>query len=467
MDTQHIRALGLAESLELADETRDIVLNPQALEEIPRSLEKFFDGSPVCLVADDHTWEAAGKRLEDLLRAAGVRIKGSFCFPGEPRLHADFKHVETLRAFFAPLLKQTGPLSERRGLVPIAVGSGTLNDLVKRAAHDEGLPYLCAATAASVDGFTANGAALLIDGFKRTDPCAAPRVIAADPDILARAPAYLSSSGFGDLSSKIIAGSDWIIAGRAGRLGAPGAQEISEAAWAMIQPALRERLRSSVDAARGDREGVKGLFLALALTGLAMQYLKSSRPVSGAEHLYSHVWEMEDLSVGGVPVTHGHKVAIGTLAATALTEIFFRDPEGPPRSSPDFTLPSPAERKGEVEAAFASVPGKAGVIKIALEKMIDPGTMETINRGFREDWKDIRDRVLAQIIPYGELKSLMARAGCPVVPESIGLTRNRAIATTRRAQMIRNRYTILDLIWGMGAMETVLSRFEESEIYLL
>jgi glycerol-1-phosphate dehydrogenase [NAD(P)+] len=466
MDLQHIRALDLAESLELADETRDILLNPRALEEIPLSLGKFFGGSPVCLVADDHTWEAAGKALRDILSAAGVSIGGTFCFPGEPRLHADFKHVETLRAFFASLLKQKGPLPDRQGLVPIAVGSGTLNDLVKRAAYDEGLPYLCAATAASVDGFTANGAALLIDGFKRTDPCAAPRVIAADPEILAKAPAYLSSSGFGDLASKIIAGSDWIIADQAGRLGAPGAQEISEPAWAMIQPELRNRLRASVDAAKGDQEGVKRLFLALALTGLAMQYLKSSRPVSGAEHLYSHIWEMEDLSVGGVPVTHGHKVAIGTLAATALTELFFRDPGGPPPAADGFTLPSAAEREGEVRAAFASIPGKAGVIKVALEKMIDPETTETINRAFREEWKDIRNRVLAQLIPYEELKTLMARAGCPLVPESIGLTRSRVIAATRRAQMIRNRYTILDLIWGMGAMETLLSRLEESAIYL-
>jgi glycerol-1-phosphate dehydrogenase [NAD(P)+] len=458
-DTQHIRAFGLAESLELADETKDLVLKSQALEEIPSRLAAFFDRSLVCLVADDNTWEAAGKKLRDILSAGGIRIGGTFRFPGTPRLHANFEHVKTLAAFFASI-------PGNREMVPIALGSGTLNDLVKRAACDAGLPYLCAATAASVDGFTANGAALLIDGFKRTDPCTAPRVIAADTEILAGAPAYLSSSGFGDLAGKIIAGSDWIIADRAEGPGAPGAHRINETAWAMIQPELRERLRGSVDASRGDREGVNRLFSALALTGLAMQYMKSSRPVSGAEHLYSHIWEMEDLSVKGVPVTHGHKVAMGTLAATALTELFFRDPEGPPPAAPGFALPSAAEREEEVGAAFASSPGRAGVIRVALEKMIDPGTTETINRVFREEWTDIRDRVLAQIIPYGALKDLMARAGCPLVPETIGLGRNKVIADTRRAQMIRNRYTILDLIWGMGAMDTVLSRFEESEIYL-
>jgi hypothetical protein len=47
---------------------------------------------------------------------------------------------------------------------------------------------------------------------------------------------------------------------------------------------------------------------------------------------------MEDLSMNGVPVTHGHKVTIGTLAATAFTEIFFADPKGPPPAYKDFRL---------------------------------------------------------------------------------------------------------------------------------
>ena len=59
----------------------------------------------------------------------------------------------------------------------------------------------------------------------------------------------------------------------------------------------------------------------LLLGGLAMQINKSSRPTSGAEHQFSHLWNMEHhtLADGSTP-SHGFQVAIGTLASTALYE---------------------------------------------------------------------------------------------------------------------------------------------------
>jgi glycerol dehydrogenase-like iron-containing ADH family enzyme len=52
-------------------------------------------------------------------------------------------------------------------------------------------------------------------------------------------------------------------------------------------------------------EAVEAVFSGLAMTGFAMQITKSSRPVSGAEHLFSHIWEMENLEKDGIPVFHG------------------------------------------------------------------------------------------------------------------------------------------------------------------
>jgi glycerol-1-phosphate dehydrogenase [NAD(P)+] len=305
-----------------------------------------------------------------------------------------------------------------------------------------------------------------MDGFKQTVPCTAPRVLAADTPVIAGAPAYLSSSGFGDLASKIIAGTDWIIAEKAGSLGAPEAPPIEPTAWAMIQNGLMDALCQSVDAGRGDANAVGVLFRSLAITGFAMQYMKDSRPVSGAEHLFSHVWEMEDLSVNGVPVTHGHKVTIGTLAATAFTEIFFADPSGPPAPPASWKRPAPEERKAEVSAAFKGNRARDRIAATALEKLMDPKKAEEINQAFRDGWKETRDRVLERLLPYGKLKALLAQAGCPLVPETIGLTRPEVIATARKAQMIRNKYCILDLAWDMGVYETVLSKLEDSGEYL-
>jgi glycerol-1-phosphate dehydrogenase [NAD(P)+] len=449
----------LEDCLKLADETDELLLKKDAVAEIPGILNKFFSYSGVCLVADEHTMEAAGNRVKETLEGAVIKIAGLHIFPGEPRLHAEYSHVRFLKEWVSGL-------PDYARLVPIAVGAGTVNDLVKRTAFELKLPYLCVPTAASVDGYTPNGAALLMDGFKQSVFCTAPRALAADTSVIAGAPAYLASSGFGDLASKIIAGTDWIIAEKAGALGAPEAPPIDPTAWAMIQHGLMDALYRSVDAGRGDAAAVGILFQSLAITGFAMQYMKNSRPVSGAEHLFSHVWEMEDLSVNSVPVTHGHKVTIGTLAATAFTEIFFADPSGPPKTPVSWKRPDREARKAEVSEAFKGNQARDMIAATALEKLMDEKKVGEINQAFRDGWKEIRDRVLEKLLPYEELKALLAKALCPLVPETIGLSRTQVIATAWKAQMIRNKYSILDLAWDMGIYETILSKLEESEDYL-
>jgi glycerol-1-phosphate dehydrogenase [NAD(P)+] len=449
---------GLDECLAAADETKDMRIKKDCLADIPAMLEKFGGYRSAFLIADGSTWEAAGKKVKESLDRAGVPVTGTLIFPAEPRLHADYAHIRTMVEKMSP--------GKDRGQIPVAIGSGTINDLVKRAAFELGLPYLCVPTAASVDGYTAFGAAILLEGFKQTMPCAAPLAVAADTEVLAGAPAYLSSSGFGDLASKIVAGSDWIIADKAGKLGALKADAMDDKAWAMTQHGLRDYLHRAVNSAKGDAAAVDALFEALAITGLSMQYFKASRPVSGAEHLFSHVWEMEDLSMNGVPVTHGHKVTIGTLASTAFTEIFFADPAGPPPAPGGYRRPAAAERRAEVSAAFRGSRGHDGVVRTALEKMADDKIVAAVNGDFRDTWKDIRGKVLEQILPYGELRALLETAGCPLVPETINLTRDYVIATARRAQMIRNKYSILDLAWDAGCFETILTKMEGSDLYL-
>lgn len=453
-------ALSLKDCLKYADETKELVNKKNALEEIPGLLRSYYTFDAVCLVADENTFKAAGRKVKEILEGAGLKIAGVHIFPAEPRLHAEYSHVRFIKQWISSL-------DGFPRLVPVSVGSGTVNDLVKCSSYELKLPYFCVPTAASVDGFTPNGASLLMDGFKQTVPCTAPRVLAADTDVIVHSPTYLSSSGFGDLASKIIAGSDWIIAEKAGSLGAPQAPAIDPVPWAMVQNGLMDALNRSVNAAKGDGDAVNALFQSLAITGFAMQYMKNSRPVSGSEHLFSHVWEMEDLIFNGEPVTHGHKVTIGTLAATAFTEIFFADPKGPPEAPHNYRRPGRDERKAEVSGAFKNSRAYEKIISEALVKFMDTNTVDKINQAFRDSWKEIRDKVLGRIMPYSELKAFLAKAGCPTHPAEIGLKRDEVIATARRAQMIRNKYCILDLSWDMGNYETVLSKLENSPVYLV
>jgi glycerol-1-phosphate dehydrogenase [NAD(P)+] len=237
----------MEECLSEADDTEYMIVKEGAFEEIPSVLTSYYcdngkkDRIAMCF-ADTNTFAAAGKAVEEILREptggsrlAGITLKNSFIF--EEGLHAEYKHVETIKSQLKTILDN--PAENQSVLVPVAVGSGTINDLVKRASDELNLPYLCIPTAASVDGYTAYGAALLYEGFKQTMACKAPLAVIADSNVLAEAPAYLSSSGFGDLAGKIIAGTDWIIADHVFELDGKGelvrgTAAIDSTAWTMV-----------------------------------------------------------------------------------------------------------------------------------------------------------------------------------------------------------------------------------------
>ncbi|HET7724767.1 MAG TPA: iron-containing alcohol dehydrogenase, partial [Propionibacteriaceae bacterium] len=112
-----------------------------ALDGATPSDEVFADTRPVLVVADERTWAAAGQAVHDSLAAAGVEVLEPMVFPGHPVLYAALENCDLI----TQRLDETGALG-------VAVGSGTLNDLVKLASGRLGQPYGVVGTAASMDG---------------------------------------------------------------------------------------------------------------------------------------------------------------------------------------------------------------------------------------------------------------------------------------------------------------------------
>ena len=139
---------------------------------------------------DVNTEAVAGARVA---RELGADV---LCLPAD--LHATEDAAAQVRARL------------RAGLV--AVGSGTLTDIVRYAAHGAGCDFVSVPTAASMDGYASSVAALERDGVKLTLPARAPAAIFADPRIAAAAPIELTRAGIGDLLAKTTARVDWLAA---------------------------------------------------------------------------------------------------------------------------------------------------------------------------------------------------------------------------------------------------------------
>lgn len=425
------------------------IVHEGAIAEAPAAYAARWGTRTPLLVADRNTWAVAGARLRDAFAAAGTEHPQSFVFADQDPVYADDDHVAQVRR-----------LLEGNDLIAVAVGSGTINDLVKLAAHECGKDYMVVATAPSVDGFTAYGAAITVKGFKTTLPCPPPAIVVGDTAILGGAPNAMIASGYGDLSAKLCAGADWQIAD------ALGVERIDPEIWGMVQGPLRMRLSDPAGLARRKPETVEGLFLGLAQVGYAMQRYKDSRPASGAEHLMSHVWEMEHLRLRGEAVSHGFKVAVGALASTALmTELLSLSEPDVERAMTAAEPESWARREKRIETLFPADQSREGALAASRKKFLETGALGERRKTILANWSEIRKRVGTQIVPFGQLQRMFRAAGCPYEPAHIGLDKAGLERGIRKAQGIRARYTVLDLAYEAGLLDRLAAKVSADGAY--
>lgn len=429
----------IEQALQTASDTRVFLVGSGILPQTPGVFAAEFPGCTALLVADGNTWAAAGERVAALFASAKIPCAQPLVFPAVPAPYADSDTLAKVRA----ALEGAGPDARA-----VAVGSGTLNDLCKRASEELSRPYLCVPTAASVDGYASAGAPITDKGFKSTWPCAAPRAIVADSDILRTAPHAMTASGYADLAAKLTGGADWIIADIL------GFDPIRQDVWETTQVPLRGWLADPCCLAEGDTEAMDDLFTGLAMTGFAMQTMHSSRPASGGEHMMSHVWEMSHLTrADGTVPSHGEKVGIGTLTLTALMERFFEQPfTAADIEAAAAAYPTWEEREAMLRSLFHDGVILDGALAACKKKHLAPEAVPVELGHIVERWDKLSMRVRRQIIPFATLRDMFREAGCPVRPEDIGTTPRAVSAVVMAAQLIRDRYGILDLAFETGRL---------------
>lgn len=432
--------LSLADALGSARETRVLIVGRGVLADTARVFREQFPGGRAVIVADETTYALAGRAVGETLAAAGVDCVAPYVF-NDPALYAEFRFVEQLEAAL-----------RAHDAIPVAVGSGTINDLVKLVAHRVGRPaYLCVATAASMDGYTAFGASITYQGAKQTFNCPAPRAVVADLDVICAAPAEMTASGYADLQAKITAGADWILAD------ALGVEPIERRAWDIVQGGLRDSLADPAGARAGRIEALEPLVEGLMLGGFAMQWTKSSRPASGAEHQFSHLWDMEHHTHNGEAPSHGFKVGIATLAVTALYEELLNRPlERLDVARCVAQWADVAVEEASVRQRFADADFVETAIVETRAKQVTREQLAVQLEQLRSVWPVLRSSLAAQLIPVAELKRRLALVGAPTEPEKIGITRERLRTSFRRAYHIRRRFTVLDLAVRTGLLEDCL-----------
>jgi glycerol-1-phosphate dehydrogenase [NAD(P)+] len=394
---------------------------------LPRLVE-FCEGQrfeQCTLVADHTTYGVIGRRIAEAWtdRRWGVHVT---LLNGGPVTADEYQIMQVLLR---------ADQSER---VYLAVGSGTITDIVRFVGSVTRRRFISVPTAPSVDAYTSATAALEIGKWKQTVPALPPIAVFADLDTLCSAPRSMIAAGFGDVLGKYTSLADW----KLGHL--LWGEAYSETIAQRARSALTNCRRKIAEGDHDSSDGIRTLFESLIESGQCIADFGSSESASGSEHHLSHYWEMSRLREHRPVLLHGAQVAVGAVMIARIYERIrsLARAQVVARLS-SVTLP---DRQQEAAAIRDGYGATAEGIIAAHSAFLDMTArdLDALKERIVDHWDEIQE-IASTVPPAHELAGALRRVSAPVTLHELGLEGRDLSNALKYASYLRNRFTVLKL----------------------
>lgn len=409
-----------------------VITESGAINKLPEII-KGYNAEKVFIIADKNTYKAAGEQVCNILQ------KSNICFS---------KYIYKTD-ILAPDEKAIGDIimhyDSDCGII-IGVGSGVINDIGKIVSKVAEKPYIIVATAPSMDGYASATSSMEVGGLKVSLSSRCADVIIGDINILKNAPERMLKSGLGDMLAKYISICEWRISNIIN--GEYYCEEVAE----LIRKALRCCAENTQGLLLKNETAVKAVFEGLVLGGMAMEFAGLSRPASGVEHYFSHIWDMRGLEFGTDTDLHGIQCAIATLYASRLYEQV-------KRIIPDKAKAVAYAEKfdfAEWSKKLRDFLGKAAESMIDAEKndkKYDPQKHNERLEVICEHWDEIV-KIINEEIPSSEyIENIMKEISMPKTVSEINIDTDIVPMTFKATKDIRDKYVLSRLAWDLGIID--------------
>ena len=404
----------------------DVIMGNGVIRQLPGIIAKYGAKKPFIL-ADINTYAAAGKAVCDLLDAQGISYS-RYIFP-DKALEPDEKAVGSLMLHY-----------DHSCDLVIGVGSGVINDIGKILSCVTGHRYIIVATAPSMDGYASATSSMARDSLKVSLSTRCADVILGDIDILKNAPAHMLKSGLGDMLAKYISIAEWRIAHLI--TGEYYCEEVAQ----LIRSALKKCVDNAEGLLKREDAAIRAVFEGLVIGGIAMTYAGVSRPASGVEHYFSHVWDMRGLEFGTPVDLHGIQCAQATLVSAKLYEAvkaMTPDREKAEAFVKDFNY-------DDWSKALRSFLGRSAETMIALEEKEGKYRKDTHPARFaiiQNNWDQIVQIIAEEIPSYAVLSDLLDTIG---IAKELDMDKEILQTSFLATKDIRDKYVLSRLAWDLG-----------------
>lgn len=391
-------------------------------------------GTKAFLLADKNTYAVAGAQVVQSLQNAGIRFS-EYIFQSSPK--PDEVAVGSAVMHYDASCD-----------IIVGIGSGVINDIGKILAKTTGNPYIIVATAPSMDGYASASSSMEVDGLKSSLNTKCANVIIGDIDILKNAPMRMLVSGIGDMLAKYVSICEW----RIGHL-ITGEYYCEEVA-SLIRTAVQKCADNAAGLLKRDETAVAAVFEGLILGGVAMNYAEVTRPASGVEHYFSHIWDMRTLEFGTPSDFHGIQCAIGTrYAIKAYDQLKHVVPNREKAISYAQSFDWPAHQ--ETLRAFLGKGGQSMITIAEKEGKYDLGKHAQRLDRILAHWDEILQVIDEELLTPAELELILDALNAPKTAAEIGIDESLTVTTFRMTKDIRDKYVLSRLCWDLGILDEI------------
>lgn len=412
--------------------TKRVIIEEDAISRLPELIAECGAKKPF-LLSGAASFQAAGDKVCSALEQAGIPYT-KYILPGTP-----VKPTEETVGSAVMHFDSTCDLV-------IGIGSGVVNDTGKLLAAVSGRRYMIVGTAPSMDGFASATSSMDRDGLKVSLDSTFAWAVIGDVDILAQAPMRMLQAGVGDMLAKYISLLEWKIAHIL----------VDEYYCPVVAGLVENSLARIVEAApkllQRDHQAVKAVMEGMVIAGMAMKYAGLSRPASGMEHYFSHIWDMRSLSFPDAQADlHGIQCGIATLYSLkvyeyirnltpnrekALEYVAHFDVKGWHRKLSDFV--------GEGAGSMIAAEAREGKYDKAKHR-------ERLGR-ILSRWDELMSLV-DELPGYDTVYALMQQMDAPLSASAFGYTSAQIQTTFTMTKDIRDKYIASRLLWDLGELE--------------
>ncbi len=244
------------------------------------------------IITGSKTYESAGKAVEEIMTDGGFHVVPHFTGA------ATKSNVEQAKECAI----------ENKAKFILAIGGGSKIDISKLVASELSIPFISIPTSAAHDGIASDRASLKLDIGPKSIDAVTPMAILADTEIISKAPFRYLASGCADVISNFTALKDWDYAHRL------RAEPFSSSAYALSLHSANTILENADLIKAGSEQSTWLAMKPIIISGISMSVAGSSRPTSGAEHMFSHALDI--LHPG--KAMHGEQCGVGTIMMMQL-----------------------------------------------------------------------------------------------------------------------------------------------------